>query len=140
MTALAKDRNTPVRASELYDFPAAADAVVWMGALVVLNAGNAEPGTVATGLVAVGRAEERVDNTGGSAGGKTVKVRPGVFRYQNSAAADEIDLTHVGSLCYIVDDQTVAATDGTGARSAAGVVRDVDAQGVWVEIRPGVTL
>jgi hypothetical protein len=31
-----------------------------------------------------------------------------------------------------VDDQTVAKTDGTGARSVAGKVFDVDSGGVWV--------
>ena len=33
----------------------------------------------------------------------------------------------------MVDDQTVAKTDGTGTRSAAGVVVNVDALGVWVD-------
>ncbi|MFB0515162.1 MAG: hypothetical protein ACETWG_00985, partial [Candidatus Neomarinimicrobiota bacterium] len=33
---------------------------------------------------------------------------------------------------YIVDDQTVAKTDGTGTRSPAGFIEDVDSNGVWV--------
>lgn len=139
MTALTKDRNTPERLSFDYVYPVAADARIWLGAIVVLNAGFAEPGSTATGLVAVGRAEQRVDNTGGANGDLTVKVRPGEFRYVNDGA-DAIDLTDVGALCYITDDQTVSATDGTGTKSAAGVVRDVDAQGVWVDIGPGVAL
>jgi hypothetical protein len=42
-------------------------------------------------------------------------------------------LADVGKQCYLVDDQTVAKTDGTNTRSPAGFVRDVDADGVWVE-------
>ena len=39
--------------------------------------------------------------------------------------------------CYVVDDETVAKTNGTNTRSRAGVVVDVDAQGVWVTTGPG---
>ena len=35
---------------------------------------------------------------------------------------------------YIVDDQTVAKTNGSSTRSAAGTIVDVDAQGVWVRV------
>jgi len=45
-----------------------------------------------------------------------------------------IAAAEIGTYCYIVDDQTVAKTDGTATRSSAGKVFDVDAQGVWVEI------
>ena len=34
---------------------------------------------------------------------------------------------------YIVDDETVAKTDGTATRSAAGKVVGLDSDGVWVE-------
>ena len=134
MTALATDRVTPQREGLDRTLPVAADAVIFAGALVVLNAnGYAQPGdaTAAT-HVAAGRAEERVDNTGGENGDITVRVQRGLFRWANSASADAIDHSHIGSLCYVVDDQTVAATDGSSARSAAGTVFDVDAQGVWV--------
>ena len=52
----------------------------------------------------------------------------------NSAAGDAITRAEIGDVCYIVDDETVAKTNGTSTRSAAGTIRDVDAQGVWVEI------
>ncbi|SMF86270.1 hypothetical protein SAMN06265365_1873, partial [Tistlia consotensis] len=55
------------------------------------------------------------------------------FRFAN-AAADPVDLADVNTDCFIVDDQTVAATNGTNTRSVAGKVRDVDQLGVWVEI------
>lgn len=132
MTALTKDRNTPRREGDEYNHPVAANAVIYAGALVVLDAArNAAPGSTATGLVAAGRAEEAVDNTGGAAGDKTVQVRTGVFRFANDGS---ISRANIGGTAYIVDDQTLAATDGTGTRSAAGEIVDVDADGVWVKI------
>lgn len=134
MAALTKDRNTPSRAGDVYSYPAAAGAVVWIGALVVLNAGNAEPGATALNRVAVGRAEKYADNSGGAAGDLDVEVRKGVFRFENSAAGDLIALDDVGADCFIVDDQTVALTNGAATRSRAGTIVDVDALGVWVRI------
>ena len=132
MTALTKDRNTPWREGDEFNHPAAANAVIHAGALVVLNAsGDAAPGSTATGLTPAGRAEEAVDNTGGAAGDKTVQVRKGVFRYANDGS---ISRANIGGTAYIVDDQTLAATDGGGTRSAAGEIVDVDADGVWVKI------
>ena len=40
----------------------------------------------------------------------------------------------VGADCYIVDDQTVAKTNGTNTRSVAGKIIAVDADGVWVKL------
>lgn len=134
MTALTQDRNTPRIEGDRYSFGVAASSKIFAGSLVVLNGGYAEPGSVATGLVAVGRAEEQVDNGDGQDGDKTVTVRRGVFQFANSASADEITASDIGATCYIVDDQTVAKTDDSSSRSAAGTVRQVDAQGVWVEI------
>jgi hypothetical protein len=64
-----------------------------------------------------------------------VDIEKGIFHFANSADTDEITTADIGSNCYIVDDQTVAKTDGTGTRSIAGEVFDVDAQGVWVDFR-----
>jgi hypothetical protein len=75
---------------------------------------------------------ETVDNTYGQAGDKTVTVRPGIYAWANSSGGDAITQAQVGSDCYIVDDQTVAKTDGTGTRSKAGTVLAVDSDGVWV--------
>jgi hypothetical protein len=80
----------------------------------------------------MGRAETQADNSSGSNGDITVDVRKGVFRFANSTGGDEITRADIGGNCYIVDDQTVAKTDGTGARSVAGKVFDVDSGGVWV--------
>lgn len=135
MVAMTKDRAVRSRALTTHSDPVAADAVIYTGALVCLNAaGNAVPGSTATTLKARGVATDRVDNTGGSAGDKRVTSQVGVFAFANSASADEITRADIGGTAYIVDDQTVAKTNGSSTRSAAGRIIDVDATGVWVEI------
>ena len=135
MAALTKDRDTQRRDGVQYNDPIAANTVIYAGSLVVLNAaGDAVPASTATGLVVRGVAQEQVSNNPGVAGAQRIETRRGVFRLGNSASADEITRAEIGDTCYIVDDQTVAKTDGTGTRSAAGIIRDVDAAGVWVEI------
>lgn len=134
MTALTKGRNTPERAGNQFEDPVAAGETIFEGSLVALDAsGNAVPGSTATTLTARGRALEQADNSGGAAGDIDVKVEAGVYRFVNSGA-DPIDRTHIGGKAYIVDDQTVAATDGTGTRSEAGRIVDLDDDGVWVAV------
>jgi len=134
MAALATDRATPRRAGTTRVFPVAASTLIYAGALVALNSsGLATKGAAATTLKAVGVAVERADNSAGAASAITVKVERGVWLMANSTAGDAITLADVNASCYIVDDQTVAKTDGSSSRSVAGIVRDVDASGVWVE-------
>jgi hypothetical protein len=134
MAALTKDRNTKRKAdNDLVNFPVKAATTIYAGSLVVNDAGNAAPGRTAVGLRALGRADKYVANPG-AAGAERVPIRRGTFCFANSSAGDLIALSDVGANCYIVDDQTVAKTDGGTTRSIAGVIRDVDASGVWVEI------
>lgn len=133
MTATTEGRNTKRRDAVLISFGAAASKCL-AGTIAVLNAaGNAEMGTTATAKVAVGVFDDTVDNTGGSAGGVQVPVRRGCFQFANSTSTDALANTDIGATCYIVDNQTVAKTDGSTTRSKAGVVRSVDSGGVWVE-------
>lgn len=133
MSALATFRDTPVMAGLYRDFPVKAAVKIWPGALVVIDSnGRAAPATTATGLIAVGRAEALADNAAGANDAINVRVRAGIFRWGNSASSDEIARSDIGSTVYIVDDQTVAKTDDSSSRSAAGRVWDVDALGVWV--------
>jgi hypothetical protein len=134
MSALTAARNTPERSGNIIGYPVKAGVKPYLGGIAVLNAGYAAPGTTATGLIAVGRFEETVDNTSGSNGDVSVRVSRGTFKFANSASADQIAQADVGADCYIVDDQTVAKTNGTNTRSAAGKVIAVDADGVWVKI------
>ena len=133
--ALSRDRMTAERREPTFREPGvAADAVIHGGALVVLNNGFAEPGFAGLGLVAIGRAETHTDNTGGADGALKVKVKAGTFRFDSAAGADAITAADIGKTAFILDDHTVARTDGAGTRSPAGRIWDVDAQGVWVTI------
>jgi hypothetical protein len=134
MTALAADRNTLARDGTLFVYPVAASVTCYAGAIAVLDAsGNVKPAVTATGLTAVGRFVERVAN-GATAAAVSVGVEPGVFRFENSASADEITKAEIGDDAYLVDDQTVAKTSATSTRSVAGKIVDVDDQGVWVRV------
>lgn len=135
MGALTADRNTPMKDGESIAVPVAANAVIHSGALVVANAnGYAAPGSTATTLTYLGRAEEAVDNTGGANGAKTVRVRrKAAFKFANSAG-DAVTQASLGKVCYIVDDQTVSGTNAGGnTQSAAGKVLGIESDGVWVE-------
>ncbi len=135
MAALTKDRSTPARSGEHVSDPVKAGVKIFAGAIVVLDAdGWAKPGVPGTGLKVRGRAERQVDNTLGANGDAFVMSnRKNVFRFEN-LATDLVDRTMIGADCFIVDDQTVAATNGgnPATRSVAGKVVDVDDSGVWV--------
>ncbi|WP_255564463.1 hypothetical protein [Mameliella sp. CS4] len=140
MAALTADRNTARFEGDIRQGDVAASTVIYAGALVMRDAsGNLVEGQTATGLVGAGRAEERVDNSAGSAGDLTCDYRPGIYRFANSSAADEITKAEIGDVCYAVDDQTVAKTDGSGTRSPAGIVAGLDSNGVWVLMDEGAT-
>lgn len=144
MAALTQNRDTKQKGRlpvhEFNSFPVKAGVKIYKGALVVLNAGYLAPATVATTLISMGRAEEFIDNTGSAVDGQDASGNPlecpvthGSFLWANSAAGDLIAQTEVGKACYIVNDQTVAKTDGGATRSIAGKVTRVEAAGVWVE-------
>lgn len=112
----------------------AAGAKIYSGAIIVKNAtGFAAPGSTATGLICLGIAEVDIDNTGGADGAKTIAPRQGCFKLDNSASADLIGIANIGVDCFIVDDHTVALTNGSATRSRCGKIFDVDSDGgVWV--------
>lgn len=140
MTALTSDRNTPEALGGSKVGKAAAAVRIFTGAIVMRNAaGYLTKGQTALNLVAVGRAHSHADNRLGADGDLDVPYDPGCFRYANSAGADEITMADIGQIAFVVDDQTVAKTDGTGTRSRAGFIDNVDAQGVWVRFDEALT-
>lgn len=132
--ALTADRNTHHKVASLIGVPVAANAKCYAGGIAVADAnGYAAPGLTALNLTYLGRFEEQVDNTGGANGDKTALVRRKVaFKFKNSGT-DPVAQTALGKVCYIEDDEKVAATDGVGTRSVAGTVVGVDADGIWIE-------
>lgn len=132
MAALTSERDTPQRDGRDFAVQAAASKVFYAGAILALDAtGKGTPGATATTLKGLGRVKRTV--TSGGADVVQVEYERGLFRYANSAAGDAITAADIGGSAYMVDDQTVAKTNGTNTRSVAGIIRDVDALGVWVE-------
>lgn len=129
---LTQDRQTPMQDAQVLAVPVKGGARIFAGGLVVANAsGLAEPGKTATDLTYLGRAEEYVDNRDGADGAAIVPIRRGkAFKWRND---NSVTQAHLLKTAYIVDDETVAATDGTGTRSAAGRIVGIDSDGVWVE-------
>lgn len=136
MAALTAPRNTKERIGDTLDFPVKAATTCQQGGLAVIDAGYAAPGRVATTLIAVGVFQETV--TAVAAGDVSARVKRGIFKFANSAAGDLIAQADVAADCYIVDDQTVAKTNGGATRSRAGKISAVDADGVWVQVGLGL--
>lgn len=138
MTALTNYRDTPRMGDDVHptylSIPVKGGAKIFNGSIVALSAGYAVPASSATGLICVGKAEQTIDNTGGVDGAIEVLVRQGVFKWANATAADAITIADRGAACFALDDQTVAKTDGGAARSRAGIVIQVDPDGVWVQV------
>jgi hypothetical protein len=131
--ALSSDRNTPRLGGDVRRLPMAAAALIYAGALVCRNAaGYAVKGATALNLVGAGVAQARVDNSAGSAGDLEIDVRSGVFRFANSSSGDAITVAEIGDIAWVVDDETVAKTSGSGTRSPAGIITGVDSLGVHV--------
>ena len=140
MAALTQERNTTQLRGETRVEPLAASVKVWKGSLLMRNAaGFVTRGATATGCIGIGRAETTVDNSAGAAGEKVASSGRGIFGFANSEGGDAIGQADVGRLCYIVDDQTVAKTDGTESRSPAGIVDGIEGGTVWVLLDEAVT-
>lgn len=131
---LAEPRNTPQIDGFDRVVGVAANAVCYQGGLACQNAaGFAVPGATGTTLTALGRFEETVRGTA-TAGAVSVRIRRGIFKFRNSGGGDAITIAHRGQDCFVVDDEQVALTNGTNTRSRAGVIHDVEPDGVWVRI------
>jgi hypothetical protein len=134
MTAATKDRDTQEVNGRARAYGMAASTLVYAGTIAVLNAaGYLTKGITATTLKCVGVFTEPYDNSAGANAAILGEAKRGIFGpFANSSAGDLIANTDVGTDCYIVDDQTVAKTNGSSTRSVAGKVHMVDTAGVWV--------
>ncbi|MDP2331814.1 MAG: hypothetical protein Q8M19_14080 [Reyranella sp.] len=133
--AASADRTTRTRSGELLSLPVKGDVKIFAGTIVALGAdGYARPGRATATDIAVGIAAAQADNTGGADGAIRVEVFARIVGcFANSGSGDAITLTEVKKAVFVVDDVTVAKTNGAGARPVAGKVIDVDASGVWIE-------
>ena len=132
MANATEGRNTKRRNADRVSGLVNSGATIYTGTLVtrLASGGNLVPGGTASAGVVVGVAEETVVGDGV----KTLEYSRGCFQFANSASGDLIAAGDIGATCYIVDNDTVAKTDNSAARKAAGKIIDVDAGGVWVEV------
>lgn len=127
----ARDTTEIAQGARYLGLPVKANTTIYQGGIVALDAtGMAVPGSKSAGLTAAGRAEETVQNTGAD-GDATIRVKRGVFVYDNSTA-NPVTAAHLMKDCYLEDDCTVcSSSDGS---SVAGKVIRVDPDGIAVEI------
>jgi predicted RecA/RadA family phage recombinase len=114
----------------LVEYPVAAGAVIYQGAMLGLASGYARP--LAAGDVFIGVAYEKIDNTGGAAGARKVRVQVrGIYRLAGSGFAQ----TTVGASIYASDDAT-ATTTASGNSLIGKCVKFESATAIWVRIAP----
>ena len=125
--------------SVLFAMPVAAATTIYQGSLLALNqSGYLVKASADASLRVVGVSEDKVDNSAGAAGDLTCKPVRGAWYFANSSTTDAVIDADLGRPCYVVDDNTVARTNGNGARPMAGIVVGVDADGVLVEVGTSV--
>jgi len=114
VTALADDRQTPAQEVELKGYLVAASTTIYKGGMVAVNdAGHLVMASDAANLRVVGVADERVDNSAGSAGDKKCRVRSGrAFDFNATAITQAM----VGDLMFVVDDNTFDDCSSTSRR------------------------
>lgn len=122
MTALSANRPTEfleIGCRRWRTFPVAANAVIYAGALVAINAsGYLVPASADTTLKIVGIACTELDATGLANGAEEMEVDHGIALLENSTAGEALTAASVDGTCYAADDQTVAKTDGSTAGTA----------------------
>lgn len=135
MTATAEGRATKRRDGRQFVHGVANNSNIPTGVIISMNtSGYVVNGRTSTVDTCLGVSTSDGNNTGLGDGVTKITWERGTWGpFANSASGDLITLADVGKNCYLVDNQTVAKTSGTNTRVVAGVVRDVDADGVWVQ-------
>lgn len=122
MSALTEDRGTLKKIARLRTLEAA--GTIYAGALAAVNAsGKAVAASDAAGLKVIGCAQNA------AAEGENVTVEEGCFAFDGSGISN----ADIGRTVYVSDDHTVSLAAGTYG-VVAGVVYDVDAEGVWIAV------
>lgn len=138
MAALAADRNTVSKyEGVIKSFPVKDNVIIYKGALVGIDSnGYALPAADAASVRVVGVAEKKADNTvvGHVAGFVNIQVRSGrAFRFN----ASSITQAMVGTIMYVVDDNTFDDAVGTNAIKAGRLVEYLSATEGWIYVHEG---
>lgn len=134
------------RAGNVFLMKTVAAAVIYAGGIAALYEGFAKPAAAGAGAdntaKAADAAKYRVvgvftENAKGGEQNGDVSVNienAGVYLLKNSTGGDEITASDIESACYVIDDETVAKTNPNNTRPKAGIVKQVDEAGVWVQL------
>ena len=134
MAALTTGRTVSSIPGFLFTYPVLANAIIHQGGIVVIGSnGYAKPGVTGLNLVTVGIARESVVATGLASGAVQVEVEEMIAGCVSAGGADAITFDDIGKFAWLVDDQTVGLTDGTGTRSRAGIISSVEGSLVFVK-------
>ncbi|MFH1091859.1 MAG: hypothetical protein V1742_09870 [Pseudomonadota bacterium] len=133
--ALTRDRATAYREGIEIEYPVAA-VKIYAGGMVCINAaGYAVPAADTVNFKLGGIALEQVDNSAGSPGDKTIRVRRvGVFELKALSIAQ----TDVGKQMYVVDDETFDETNPGQGIICGVLTKFVSATRGWLDIGSGV--
>ena len=117
MAALTADRDTDIRRGEVASYPVKASTTIFAGSIVCVEtaSGYVVPGSDTAGLVFVGIAREKVDNSSGSSGDLEVEVDCAPGMIAELAATGLAQADGDGTQVYVADDQTVAKSGGSNS-------------------------
>lgn len=119
-------------------FPVINADIIYGGSHVCVNAaGYALPGSDTAGLIYVGEALERVDNSLGNSGDKSVVVRRrGLIKMELATA---ITVANSGDNVFLVDDEKVDLTANVTNKIFCGIIAGyIDSTHAWIDILPAV--
>lgn len=136
MTQLAADNETikgPLAGlGPVANFAILASEIMYRGGLVAIDyAGEVQMASDTLGLRVIGISPKQIDNT--ADGKELAPPLTGAYRLNNSATYP-LTRASINQPCYVEDDNTVAGFSTNLV--AAGIVVDVDADGVWVDVSP----
>jgi len=137
MTVLAANRETDRKVGDVMDYEMVASDIIYKGSGVCANAaGYALPAADTSGLITIGVAVEKKDNSSGSAGDETVLVwRRGVFEFTTSG----LTIANIGDDVYWVDDNIVNLVGVTTNDIIAGRIAGfISATSIWVDISKAI--
>ena len=124
MTALATDANRTYELGNINQVPVKGSSVIYQGAAVGgHSSGYAK--SIENGDKFIGFADEHIDNSGGSDGAKTVRLRKrGAILLDISGGA----LGDIGKSVYATDDNTFTLSDSSSVY--IGQISRIDSSGV----------
>lgn len=131
--ALTQDRPSAQRDGVDIPVPVAASTKIYAGSIGAIDAdGYAVPASDTAGLKVFGVPQDQVDNSAGADGDETVVMRRGrVWLMKGSGLTQSL----VGSIVYVVDDETVGpASVPTNDIPAGTLMEFVSATAGWVLI------